>query len=55
MRAGSLILAPADGGLEGQSSGVAAQEEVGKISQVLVNLQAVEQFDAFEHLGDLPC
>jgi hypothetical protein len=55
VRAGSLILAPADGGLEASRRATAAQEEVGKISQVLVNLQAVEQFDEFEHLGDLPC
>ena len=54
MRAGSLILAPADGA-GSQTARITTQDEIGDVSQVIVNLQTVKQIDALEHLVDLAC
>ena len=52
VRAGSLILAPADGGRE-TSRRVTAQDEIGDVGQVFMNVQLVQQIDAFKYLADL--
>lgn len=52
VRAGSLILAPAERPGD-KSARVAAQDEIGDVCQVLMNVQRVKQVDALQYLADL--
>lgn len=54
VRAGSLILAPTEGGLEAsQAACIAPHNETGQVVQVFVDIQGVQQFDSLEHLANL--
>lgn len=53
VRAGSLILAPAEERPGDKSARVAAQDEIGDVCQVLMNVQRVKQVDALQYLADL--